>query len=227
MTGWMTITRLGDIAVTAPVALAIAALPLLDGERRTSIRWAALFAAGSMLVVATKIAFIGWGIGLSELDFTGASGHAMRAAAIAPVLPHLLCRPVPSHPRLAWMALGCVFAALIGISRIVLHFHSVSEVVAGWLIGLMVGICFIRLSGDLRKPAWNPRIAAGMAVLIAAAFLARPAPTQHWLIRASLYMSGRDKPFAKPLWKAAPTCPQAASAFSSNWCSAAKSGSPT
>jgi hypothetical protein len=228
MIGWTAITRLGDVSVTAPAALAIGILLLHNGERRSAIRWVALFTGGTALVAATKIAFIGWGIGISPLDFTGASGHAMRAAAIAPVIPYLFCRQAPRLSRLAWMVLACMSVASVGISRIMLHAHSVSEVVAGWVIGLIVVSCFIRLSDERREPPWNSmRVAAGMAVLLAAAFLAKPAPTQQWLIQASLYLSGREKPVLRPASETVRTCSQVASAFSSNWCRATKSGSPT
>ncbi|MDB5727352.1 MAG: phosphatase family protein [Noviherbaspirillum sp.] len=223
MDGWRLLTQLGDTAVTAPAAVAIAALLWFEGERRASLRWAVLFACGSLLVAATKMAFIGWGIGSSRLDFTGASGHAMRAAAIAPVLLHIISRHAPRALRLAATMSGYGFAASIGMSRIVLHAHSCSEVIAGWLIGMTIALCFIALSGASRQPVSSRRhFAAGMAVMLAAAFHAGPAPTQQWLTQASLYASGHEKPFIRAERRS-----QAASAFSSNWCSAAKSGSPT
>jgi membrane-associated phospholipid phosphatase len=150
------------------------------------------------LVVATKIAFIGWGIGIRPLDFTGASGHAMRAMAIAPVMAYLLLQKAPSRVRLSGVLAGTAFGIVIGISRVVVHAHSVSEVVAGWLLGGLVSLSFIQLSGSLQKCLFNPtRIALGMAALLAFALFAKPAPTQRWLTEASLYLSGRDKPFVR------------------------------
>ena len=40
----------------------------------------------SWTTTASKVAFIGWGLGLSALDFTGISGHAMIASAVYPLL---------------------------------------------------------------------------------------------------------------------------------------------
>jgi membrane-associated phospholipid phosphatase len=189
----------------APAALAIAALLVLEGERRLAVWWGLLFTAGLVLVTVTKIAFIGWGIGIRPLDFTGASGHAMRAMAVAPVIFYLLLQNAPRYVRVTGVAAGFAFGVIIGISRVVLHAHSVSEVVAGWLLGAVAGLCFIWIAGSLRRPVFNPaRIAFGMVALIAAASHAQPVPTQIWLTKASLYISGHDKPFVRAGWKPAP-----------------------
>ncbi|MEN3367572.1 MAG: hypothetical protein V7606_4846 [Burkholderiales bacterium] len=197
MITWWTITRLSGLTVTAPLALAIGALLVLEGERRLAMWWCLLFTAGLSLVAASKMAFIGWGIGISPLDFTGASGHAMRAMAIFPVLLYLLLQKAPRTIRWAGVLAGFSFGVLIGISRIVLEAHSVSEVVAGLLLGGIVSSGFIRMAGSLQKPLFNPaRIALGLAALLAASH-AQPAPTQAWLIKASLFVSGHDKPFVR------------------------------
>jgi membrane-associated phospholipid phosphatase len=198
MVSWITITRLAGITVTAPIALGIAAFLVLEGERRLALWWCLLFAAGLALVVATKIAFIGWGIGIHPLDFTGASGHAMRAMALAPVALYLILQNAPRHLRAAGVLTGFAFGMLIGISRIVLRAHTVSEVVAGWLLGAAVSIAFICIAGSLQKTVFTPtRIAGGLLALFLLAAFGRPFPTQYWLTKVSLYVSGHDKPFVR------------------------------
>lgn len=199
MISWLAITRLAGLTVMAPAALAIAALLVLEGERRLAMWWCLLFTAALGLVTATKMAFIGWGIGIRPLDFTGASGHAMRAMAVAPVIFYLLLHKAPHPVRVAGVLAGFALGVMIGISRVVLHAHSVTEVVAGWLLGAIVSLGFIWMSGSLRQPAFNPaRIAFGMTTVLAVTFHAQPAPTQIWLTKAALYMSGHDKPFVRP-----------------------------
>ncbi|MEN3293839.1 MAG: hypothetical protein V7642_3092 [Burkholderiales bacterium] len=198
MISWMTITRLGGITVTAPIALGIAAFLALEGERRLAVWWCLLFSAGLALVVATKMAFIGWGIGIQPLDFTGASGHAMRAMALAPVAFYLVLQNAPRHLRAAGVLAGYAFGVLIGISRLVLRAHTVSEVVAGWLLGAVVSMAFICIAGSLQKTIFTPtRIAGGMVALFLLAAFGRPFPTQYWLTKASLYVSGHEKPFVR------------------------------
>jgi membrane-associated phospholipid phosphatase len=198
MISWLTITRLAGITVTAPIALGVAAFLALEGERRLAVLWCLLFTAGLALVVATKMAFIGWGIGIHPLDFTGASGHAMRAIALAPVVLYLVLQHAPHHLRMAGVLAGYAFGILIGISRVVLHAHTESEVVAGWLVGAVVSVAFICIASSLQKTVFTPtRIAGGMVALFLLAAFGRPFPTQYWLTKASLYISGHDKPFVR------------------------------
>ena len=103
MIPWMEITRFGGIVVTAPAAAAITAWLMMGRAWRLAAWWCVLFIGGMALVVATKIAFIGWGLGIQALDYTGISGHAMRATAVYPVLFYLvLLRRAPSGACWAW-----------------------------------------------------------------------------------------------------------------------------
>src|SRR5690606_18067772 len=117
-------------------------------EKRLALWWSVLFGGGLALVVATKMAFIGWGLGISSLDFTGFSGHAMRSAAVMPVLFYLLLQRAPRAARAVAALLGLAFATLIGISRLVLQVHSTSEVVTGWLLGAGVAFAFLMVANN-------------------------------------------------------------------------------
>lgn len=227
MTAWIHITRLGEFTFMSLIAFAIAVWLFVQGEKRLALWWSALFAAAMGVVTITKMAFIGWGIGRS-LDFTGFSGHAMRAAAVYPTLFYLLLPQTPLPLRVAGVLFGFACAMVIGVSRLALHAHSISEVAAGLMLGGAVGVAFIRIarsSGTLDRQAFNPLrvIALGVLVLLPAPYL-RPAPTQQWLTGASLFFSGHAKPFMRPhgSQEVRPPAPkqkqaaQAASAFSSN-----------
>jgi membrane-associated phospholipid phosphatase len=206
MITWTHISRLGEFTFMSLVAFAIAIWLFAEGEKRMALWWSALFAAGMGVVTITKMAFIGWGIGIRPLDFTGFSGHAMRAAAVYPVLLWLLLQKAPSPLRAAGVLLGFAFATTIGISRLALHAHSISEVMAGLMLGGAVCVAFIRMagsSGALDKHVCNPlRIALGVLMLLPAPYLG-PAPTQQWLTEMSLYFAGHDKPFMRARGKEA------------------------
>lgn len=63
------------------------------------------------------------------------SGHAARAAALA-VMALKIGPP--------WFAiLLCLWAPLVGIARVVLGVHYLSDVIIGWLIGIIVAILAI------------------------------------------------------------------------------------
>ena len=84
---WHPLTRLGEAQLLLP-ALLLAAVWLArsPGGGRLAGWWLATTGAAALLTTATKVAFIGYGVGYAPLDFTGISGHAMFAAAVLPPL---------------------------------------------------------------------------------------------------------------------------------------------
>lgn len=197
MIPWHPITFVGDSLITLPAAAAIVLWLLSAGAWRMAFYWCLLFGGGCFVVVASKIAFIGWGLGLPGLDFTGVSGHAMRACAILPVVAWLLLRQVSPAQRKAGMALAVALATLISVSRLVLHFHSLSEVVTGIGLGMLVAIAFIKRfehSPGLRLQRWV--VGLTMLGLIPSTY-AEPAPTQRWMTHVALYLSGHDRPYVR------------------------------
>jgi membrane-associated phospholipid phosphatase len=197
MIPWHLITFVGDSLITVPAAAAIVLWLISAGAWRMAFYWCLLFGGGCFVVVASKIAFIGWGLGLPGLDFTGVSGHAMRACAILPVLGWLLLRPVSPTLRKTGMALAVGLATLISISRLVLHYHSLSEVVTGIGLGMLVAIAFIKRfehSPGLRLQRW----VVGLTILwLIPSTYAEPAPTQRWMTSVALYLSGHDRPYMR------------------------------
>jgi membrane-associated phospholipid phosphatase len=201
---WVAITKLADTIVMLPAAaLCIGGLALRRAWR-LALSWCLLLTAGLAIVAATKIAFIGWGIGIPSLDFTGFSGHAMRATAIAPVLFYLICQKAPPPARLAAVLAGIGFGLLIGVSRIMVHAHSVSEVVGGCLVGAVIGLVFISMLAGMHNPVpASPVFALGLLVLVLAP-MSEPAPTERWLQHLALSLSGNERPFVRADWKTAP-----------------------
>ncbi len=159
--------------------------------------WCILFGSGLTIVAATKIAFIGWGIGISALDFTGISGHAMRAAAVFPVIFYLLLQRSPGLARNAGVVLGLVISGVIAISRVVVHDHSVFEAVTGFAMGAAVSIGFIFASSQLPKPFLNRWIIGFSLLALLPTSYAEPAPTNQWMNTVALYLSGHDKPYVR------------------------------
>lgn len=197
MIAWTTITQFGDAIIMLPAAIAITLWLAASGARRLTLYWIGLFGVAAALVTLTKIAFVGWGMGIAGLDFTGISGHTTFAMAVIPTLLYLA---VPSTATL-WRALaalaGIVFALLIGISRLTLHAHSLSEVVLGWALGLAVSLGFISLAGNYPMLRLHRIVAMGSIAALITGLYAQAAPTQHWLERVALYLSGHEQPFRR------------------------------
>lgn len=193
---------MGDITIMLFAALAIAAWLFAENETQLALCWSLLFGAGLGVVIATKMAFIGWGIGIRALDFTGFSGHAMRATAVLPVLFYLMLEKAPRILRAAGTGCGLALGTLVGISRLAVHVHSPSEVIAGWMLGAAVSISFIWIAGtSLRRHVCNPvRIAVSVMALLTVPYV-HPAPTQQWLTEITLYVTGHDEPFPRSGWR--------------------------
>jgi membrane-associated phospholipid phosphatase len=202
MIAWSDISHFGDITITAIAALAIAGWLMAEGEKRLALCWTALFGTGLGIVVASKIAFIGWGLGIRALDFTGFSGHAMRATAVMPVLFYLILQKLQPSVRRSGAGLGLAFGVLVGISRVEVNAHSVSEAVAGVTLGAAISIGFLwTASKSLRRHVFNPlRIALSVIALLQAPYV-HPAPTQQWLTSIALYVTGHALPFPRGEWR--------------------------
>jgi membrane-associated phospholipid phosphatase len=195
---WQFITRFGETSLLFPAAALFFAWLIHCGELANARKWMATFGAAAAVALVSKLAFMGWGVGIAELDFTGFSGHSMMATAVLPVL---FFRLAPTHrPRVALLAAaaGVVLALSVGLSRLALHAHSLSEVVGGLALGLAASLAFIGWSS-----ARDQHQASTLAsVLVAALLVAVPAsgmraPTHHWLERIAVCLSGRDKPFRR------------------------------
>ncbi|SDX28233.1 PAP2 superfamily protein [Collimonas sp. OK242] len=187
---WTTITKIGGSTIMLPAAAAIAAWLLAARAWRAFWVWCLLFGGALLLVAASKIAFAGWGIGIEALDFRGFSGHAMRAAAIIPLLFYLVLQQQTTLIRRTAAVFGMCFAVLVSFSRVWLDFHSVSEALSGWLMGSTVCLAFIWQAERLPKPSLNRALITASFVLLLAASFARPIPTQRLIEETAQLLTG-------------------------------------
>ena len=178
-----------------PAALAgILILLQKQTTKSLAIGWLVCLALATLVTTVSKVAFIGWGIGIPEIDFTGISGHTMLAAAIYPLLFSLLLSQLaPQYQKLA-VAAGFVLALLVGQSRLAIDVHSVSEVLAGWLLGGAVSLSV------LAKNSLPRAVASWLMVVIFCGFFAvsllnTPQVTPHsWVTQLALKLSGATEP---------------------------------
>ncbi|HEY9146707.1 MAG TPA: phosphoesterase PA-phosphatase, partial [Thiobacillus sp.] len=77
---WLVITHLGAAGIMLPMLALITAELWLAGQKSALLTWMLAMTAGVVIVLAGKIAFIGWGWGSASLNFTGISGHTMLAS---------------------------------------------------------------------------------------------------------------------------------------------------
>ena len=192
------------MSVLGPAGVAIAVWLLVSKQWRLVLGWSLWYGGGMLLVVLSKLAFIGWGLGSAEFDFTGFSGHAMRAGAVFPVLMYVVLQRAPRSWRLAGVLFGVAYAVLVAISRVVVHAHSVSEAVSGCVLGLAMAFGFMwQARGAVNFAVSHALALASLALMVLITFKAEPMPTEDWLQKIALRLSGHERIFSRADWKLA------------------------
>lgn len=199
---WLSITRFGGAGLTLPLAIAIALWLALGYTWRLAAAWLGLLGVAIGVVALTKIAFLGWGVGVRELDFTGVSGHAMLSTAVYPVALFLMLLPTRRPVRLAGVVIGLAAGLAVGLSRVVLDAHSPSEAVAGCAVGALAAVVFVWWSWDA-KPGHLHAVPVALSLLMLTVALHDVrVPTQRWITHIALHLSGHERPFIRARWKA-------------------------
>ncbi|MDM0046989.1 PA-phosphatase [Variovorax dokdonensis] len=196
---WARVTWLGDSGLLLPAAVLIG-IWLLVSRRTwpTALLWFTLFGSASLLVLVSKLAFLGWGVGSARLNFTGISGHSMMASSIWPVALWLLCARAGHRWHVGMAVAGWVLAWTIGVSRLALYAHSASEVAAGLLLGTAVSAIF--LATQRHYPHAHPRAPMVLVSLLMPLALFPPghaAPTQGLLEQIAQHLARIDRPFTR------------------------------
>lgn len=199
---WYTITNLGGAGLTLPLAFAIALWLVAGYSFRMGASWLLLLGVATGLVTATKIAFLGWGVGIHELDFTGVSGHAMLSTAVYPVAFFLMLQRVPNGVRVAGVVVGLAIGVAVALSRVVLDAHSPSEAVAGCVIGSLTALAFVRYWWDAQPGQLSALAVTVSLAAITIALHSVHLPTHRWLTHVALTVSGHGHPYVRARWQA-------------------------
>jgi membrane-associated phospholipid phosphatase len=199
LTAWRWITRLGEAGIVLPVAVALAIWFVASARSlRPASAWALSFGASGLITTISKVAFLGWGIGIAAIDFTGFSGHAMFAAAVYPVFARAVAETVKPGARAAVIAAGYAFSAVIAASRVPVGAHSLSETVSGFALGAAASGAALWFIGRPRL-----HLSVGWLALAIAAWLsvapshASPSRTHSMVTRLALVLSQRSEPFRR------------------------------
>ncbi|MBH1404556.1 phosphatase PAP2 family protein [Stenotrophomonas maltophilia] len=191
-TVWSSLSALGDSRWLLPMALVLL-LTLPRSETGLKARWLSAIAVAACVTLASKLAFMGWGIGIKSLHFTGFSGHGAMSSAVYPMVGVLLAGP-ERRARVVGLISGVLLAVAIAWSRVPLHAHSLSEVIAG--LGLGLGCTVWALRGAV--PSKRPSAVTVTAAVLAGMFLPLTLPdvqTHQLVIALAKFISGRTEIF--------------------------------
>ncbi|MFL1402047.1 phosphatase PAP2 family protein [Escherichia coli] len=200
---WQLISFFGDSTVLLPSAAALfIVLMLRKTSRLLAWQWSLLFGITGAIVCASKLAFMGWGLGIRELDYTGFSGHSALSAAFWPIFLWLFSARFSAGLQKAAVATGYILAAVVGYSRLVIHAHSVSEVIAGLLLGAVGSALFLLLQkrtthSENVRISWGGGVACLVMVPLILLHSGNKAPTQSLLGQIATAVGPLDKPFTR------------------------------
>ncbi|MDA8248626.1 MAG: phosphatase PAP2 family protein [Rhodospirillales bacterium] len=168
------LTDFADLAVVLPLAVAVGVALLASGWPRGALAWAVVVPATLLTVLLAKLVVAACGTylpfhGLYD-GFRSPSGHTASAAVVYGGLLSLLL-PEPrrglSRPFAA-IAIAGVVAVLFGGTRLALHVHSRSDVLAGAALGIAGALVLARFAGP--RPS-RLRVAIPLAVALAVVLL--------------------------------------------------------
>lgn len=199
-TAWLFMTRWGNSLLLLPAASWICVSLWAGGDRRIAWRWALLFGGAVAVVLATKLAFLGWGVGIRSLDFTGVSGHSTLAASVLPMLAWWLTQDqAPATQRRA-VGAGWGLAMMVGLSRVLLSTHSVSEVVAGLLLGSLVAWAVIpRGVVAANRTAFRWALLGALLIAGILTSVGESDGAHGFVMQLALQWSGRSEPFTRSM----------------------------
>jgi membrane-associated phospholipid phosphatase len=159
------VTDFGDQAVILPVALVVSLVLAIGRCVRACLAWTVAVCGVLSLILALKVILLTCGV---QLLPTGAlrtpSGHTGASTVVYGGIAALVLQ---GRANSAWpAALAAVtVAVVIGVSRIVLHAHTILEVCIGGMVGLAGIWVMLLMAGRLpRRPPW---VLCGALVLAA------------------------------------------------------------
>ncbi len=200
---WYAITRLGEAGIVLPVAVALGAWLLVSARSmRLASSWFVPLAFAAVVTTISKVAFIGWGVGIASIDFTGFSGHAMFAAAIYPLLGYAMTHHLHArgHRRVHTLSLAATYglAALIAVSRVKVGAHSWSESIAGFALGSAASGCALWLTEHARHRVKGVWLGVALSsLLVTLPVHASPSMTHNLVTRLALTLSQRSVPYER------------------------------
>lgn len=207
MTFWHGVSVMGSMAVMGPAGIAVGLWLAVGQCWRLAFNWCVLYAAGMGLVVLSKLVFMGWGIGISAIEFAGFSGHAMRAGAVLPVLGYVALKNAAAPVRRGVVLGGVALAMLISLARVMTDEHTLSEVLLGCLLGLgIAGVFFCSARDSGRLVVSRVLVLASLGALMLTPRV-EPVPTEVMITKVALRLSGRPKPFVRGDWKVSQRVP--------------------
>lgn len=193
------LTYFGDSMLLLPTAVIIALLlRWKNDDKRAVWFWLLAFGCAGLVVSLSKIAFLGFGIGSVRFNFTGFSGHSAMSATLWPVMFWLLSGRLSSLWRRALLIAGYLIPVIVGISRLELNAHSLSEVIAGLVLGFTLSTAFLLSQRTVRPKGFSlAQLCIALLIPVLLFSNGRVATTQQFLQKLSANIAGIEHPWTR------------------------------
>ncbi|WP_306854604.1 phosphatase PAP2 family protein [Cupriavidus necator] len=176
------VTELGGGRIAVAVGMAVFAWLCWRRAWVVALYWAGALLGARACVMALKLARARGRpasiySGLESYSFP--SGHATSSMVLYGFLAFLMCLRQPWRVRIAVLSLTVVMVAAIGVSRLYLGMHWLSDVAAGYALGLawiaLLGTAYITLHRPAPRNSVAPSrlgVVAALAVVVAFGYVA-------------------------------------------------------
>jgi len=137
-------TFLGSFPAVAAVVVAAAIWRVRSSDRRSAVALVLVAAVTELLNLALKEFFQRPRPSLFQEiatlhSYSFPSGHAMASAAVYGSVATVLARAYPARRRAILLG-ACTLVLLIGLSRVYLGVHWITDVLAGWAAGAFIAL---------------------------------------------------------------------------------------
>ena len=165
------LTDFADAGVMVPVCATAAVTLLLLRQRRTAVSWVVATASVWTLMLILKLTghaceALACTVPPAGLGLVSPSGHVAASAAAYGGLLGLVMRSAGRSWRQSCVA-AMLIAMIVGVTRVVLHEHTVAEVIVGGVVGVAGAALFANAA-----PGWlSGRRRVVLASAVAASML--------------------------------------------------------
>jgi undecaprenyl-diphosphatase len=149
---------IGGGVVTIPLRLGVSVVLAARTRWRALVVWVATWATAEIVLAIAKGYYHRGrppGSLVETVGYSFPSGHAVAGAATAVALVLVLMPAGPARRRWEWLA--AAFAFVMACSRVYLHAHWLSDVVAGVLLGVGVALGIAAIATEIRDQTLRRR----------------------------------------------------------------------
>lgn len=144
---FLILTEFGGVVFVSIASAILFGLFLYKKRRYDALLLAMGVGGAALLNYCAKLTFVRerpdlWNQLLHETTYSFPSGHAAGSSAFAVVIVALLWRTKWRNPALI---IAPIYIALIGFSRMYLGVHYLTDIVAGWIVGISWALLVVAL----------------------------------------------------------------------------------